>query len=116
MALRATCRAVARIWLAVIDFQNGKQQSRSGCDKKRRNRLQLIHKDPIGLIDGAKRQVLDILQRETLNKQFIYSHETPLGPVVAPLFSFFYYFCISGFCHTLLVIMPLFLYIQATLS
>ena len=68
MALRATCRAVVRIWLAVIDFQNGEQQSRSGCDKKRRNRLQLIHKDPIGLIDGAKRQVLDILQRETLNK------------------------------------------------
>ena len=27
------------IWLAVIDFQNGEQQSRSGSDKKRRNRL-----------------------------------------------------------------------------
>ena len=26
--------------LAVIDFQNGEQQSRSGSDKKRRNRLQ----------------------------------------------------------------------------
>ena len=38
--LRATFRAPARIWLAVIDFQNGKQQSRSGSDKKRRNRLQ----------------------------------------------------------------------------
>ena len=40
VALRATCRAPARIWLAVIDFQNGEQQSRSGSDKKRRNRLQ----------------------------------------------------------------------------
>ena len=38
--LRATCRAPARLWLAVIDFQNGEQQSRSGSDKKRRNRLQ----------------------------------------------------------------------------
>ena len=28
-ALRATCRAPARIWLAAIDFQNGEQQSRS---------------------------------------------------------------------------------------
>ena len=28
--LRATFRAPARIWLAVIDFQNGEQQSRSG--------------------------------------------------------------------------------------
>ena len=37
--LRETCRAPARIWLAVIDFQNGEQQSRSGSDKKRRNRL-----------------------------------------------------------------------------
>ena len=26
--------------LTVIDFQNGEQQSRSGSDKKRRNRLQ----------------------------------------------------------------------------
>ena len=34
------CRAPARIWLAVIDFQNGEQQSRSGSDKKRRNGLQ----------------------------------------------------------------------------
>ena len=40
VALRATCRAPARLWLAVIDFQNGEQQSRSGSDKKRRNRLQ----------------------------------------------------------------------------
>ena len=40
VVLRATCRAPARIWLAVIDFQNGEQQSRSGSDKKRRNRLQ----------------------------------------------------------------------------
>ena len=40
VALRATCRAPARIWLAVIDFQNGEQQSRSGLDKKRRNRSQ----------------------------------------------------------------------------
>ena len=40
LALRATCRAPARLWLAVIDFQNGEQQSRSGSDKKRRNRLQ----------------------------------------------------------------------------
>ena len=39
VALRATCRAPARIWLAVIDFQNGEQQSRSGSDKtERRNR------------------------------------------------------------------------------
>ena len=30
VVLRATCRAPARIWLAVIDFQNGEQQSRSG--------------------------------------------------------------------------------------
>ena len=41
----------------VIDFQNGEQQSRSGSDKKRRNRLHKIHKDPIGLINCAKRQV-----------------------------------------------------------
>ena len=40
VALRTTCCAPARIWLAVIDFQNGEQQSRSGSDKKRRNRLQ----------------------------------------------------------------------------
>ena len=40
VALRATCRAPARIWLAVIDVQNGEQQSRSGSDKKRRNGLQ----------------------------------------------------------------------------
>ena len=40
VALWATCRAPARIWLAVIDFQNGEQQSRSGSDKKRRSRLQ----------------------------------------------------------------------------
>ena len=33
VTLRATCRAPARIWLAVIDFQNGEQQSRSGSDK-----------------------------------------------------------------------------------
>ena len=38
--LRATCRTPARIWLAVIDFQNGEQQSRSVSDKKRRNVLQ----------------------------------------------------------------------------
>ena len=31
--------------LAVIDFQNGEQQSRSGSVKKRRNRLQWIHED-----------------------------------------------------------------------
>ena len=30
VTLRATFRAPARIWLAVIDFQNGEQQSRSG--------------------------------------------------------------------------------------
>ena len=36
-------RAVRK--LAVIDFQNGEQQSRSGSVKKRRNRLQWIHKD-----------------------------------------------------------------------
>ena len=40
VALRATCCAPARLWLAVIDFQNGEQQSRSGSDKKRINRLQ----------------------------------------------------------------------------
>ena len=57
VALRATCRAPAKIWLAVIDFQDGEHQSRSGSDKKRRNRLQQIHKDPIGLINRAKRQV-----------------------------------------------------------
>ena len=39
VTLPATCRAPARIWLAVIDFQNGEQQTRSGSDKKRRNRL-----------------------------------------------------------------------------
>ena len=27
------------IWLAVIDFQSGERESRSGSDKKRRNRL-----------------------------------------------------------------------------
>ena len=32
--------APARLWLAVIDFQNGERQSRSGSVKKRRNRLQ----------------------------------------------------------------------------
>ena len=31
--------APARLWLAVIDFQNGEQQSRSGSDKKRINRF-----------------------------------------------------------------------------
>ena len=40
VALRATCRAPARPWLAVIDFQNGEQQSRLASDRKRRNRLQ----------------------------------------------------------------------------
>ena len=30
VTLRATFRAPARIWLAVFDFQNGEQQSRSG--------------------------------------------------------------------------------------
>ena len=40
VALRATRRAPPRIWLAVIDFQNGEQQIRSGSDKKQRNRLQ----------------------------------------------------------------------------
>ena len=40
VALRATCRAPARLWLAVIDFENGEQQSQSGSDKKRRNHLQ----------------------------------------------------------------------------
>ena len=39
VALWATCRAPAKIWLAVIDFQNGEQQ-RSGSDKKRTNCLQ----------------------------------------------------------------------------
>ena len=34
VALRATCLASARIWLAVIDFQIGEQQSRCGSDKK----------------------------------------------------------------------------------
>ena len=57
VALRATCRAPAKICLAVIDFQNGEQQSRPGSDKKRTNRLQLTHKDPAGLINRAKRQV-----------------------------------------------------------
>ena len=33
VALQATCRAPARIWLVVIDFQNGEQQSRSWSDK-----------------------------------------------------------------------------------
>ena len=32
-------------------------KSRSGSDKKRRNRLQSIYKDPIRLINRAKRQV-----------------------------------------------------------
>ena len=64
-----------RIWLAVIDFQYGEQQSRFGSDKKRGNRLQQIHNDPIGpigLINRAKRQVqtFDIFQSETLNKSF----------------------------------------------
>ena len=36
---------------------DGEQQSRSASDKKRRNRLQYIHKDPTGLINRAKRQV-----------------------------------------------------------
>ena len=36
VVLRHTFCASARIWLAVIDFQNGEQQSRSGSDKKRR--------------------------------------------------------------------------------
>ena len=41
----------------VINFQTGEQQSRSGSDKKRRNRSEKIHKNPIGLINRAKRQV-----------------------------------------------------------
>ena len=40
VTLRETFRAPARIWLAVIEFQNGEQQSRSESDKKQRNRLQ----------------------------------------------------------------------------
>ena len=40
VALRETYCAPARLWLAVIDFQSGEQQSRSESDKKRRNRLQ----------------------------------------------------------------------------
>ena len=40
VALRAKCRAPARIRLAVIYFQNGEQQSWYGSDKKRWNRLQ----------------------------------------------------------------------------
>ena len=36
VALQATYRAPARIWLVVIDFQNGEQQSRSWSDKKRK--------------------------------------------------------------------------------
>ena len=40
VAPRAMCRAPARIWLAVIVFQNGEQRSRSGSNKKRRARLQ----------------------------------------------------------------------------
>ena len=31
-AYNINCRAPARLWLAVIDFQNGEQQSRSGSD------------------------------------------------------------------------------------
>ena len=74
VALRATCRAPARIWLAVIDFQNGEQQSRSGSDKKRRNRLQQIHKDPIGLINRAKRQVYTFFKvRLWLSNLFIHT-------------------------------------------
>ena len=38
VALWAMCSAPASIWL--VDFQNGEQQSQSGSDKKRRNRLQ----------------------------------------------------------------------------
>ena len=34
VAFWTTCYAPARIWLAVIEFQNGEQQSRSGSDKK----------------------------------------------------------------------------------
>ena len=30
VAFRAACYAPARIWLALTDFQNGEQQSRSG--------------------------------------------------------------------------------------
>ena len=40
VTLRATCCVPAKIWLALIDFQNVEQQSRSGSDKKQRNRLQ----------------------------------------------------------------------------
>ena len=39
------------------DQLTGEQQSLSGSDKKLRNRLQQIYKDPIGLINRAKRQV-----------------------------------------------------------
>ena len=56
VAFWTTCYAPARIWLAVIEFQHGEQQSRSGSDKKRRNCLQYIHKDPIGLVNRGKRQ------------------------------------------------------------
>ena len=40
VALQATLHVPARLWLAVIDFQSGEQQSRSGSDKKRINHLQ----------------------------------------------------------------------------
>ena len=40
VTLWAMCHAPARLWLAVIDFQSGEQQSRSGSDKKQKNHLQ----------------------------------------------------------------------------
>ena len=70
IALRATCRAPARIWLAVIDFQKvdlGQIRSEEIVCKHQ------IHKDPIGLINRAKRQVQTF---------FIYSRKTPLDPVI----------------------------------
>ena len=48
VTLRAMCHAPARIWLAVIDLQNGEQQSRSGSDKKRKVGYSRLIKVPLG--------------------------------------------------------------------
>ena len=86
VALRATCCAPARLRLAVIDFENGEQQSRSGSDKKRRNRLQQIHKDPIGLINPAKRQVYIFCKvRLEISNPFIHTKLLWIFPVFARL-------------------------------
>ena len=54
--------AVHQQVFGLVDFQNGEQESQSGSDKKRRNRLLYIHKDPIALIIMLSDKDIQILR------------------------------------------------------